>query len=155
MLAMSAPAAYRPAIGCPLPSGTWAASLVFSPAKVPKLWVDGAVRDGAPRFTLYASAVDKAMLAGYVVEWGTVLAGHATNGEPLLHPKVESIDISEAGTFGLFDLNHDVFASNPVMSEDMRQLLQTGQRPPGKRISALGERKGRRSGAVYWHYRRP
>ena len=118
-------------------------------------WVDGAVREGAPRFTLYASAVDKAMLAGYVVEWGTVLAGHATNGEPLLHPKVESIDISEAGTFGLFDLNHDVFASNPVMSEDMRQLLQTGQRPPGKRISALGERKGRQSGAVYWHYRRP
>jgi esterase/lipase superfamily enzyme len=114
-------------------------------------WVDGAIRDGSPRFTLYASAVDKAMLAGYVVEWGTVLAGHATSGEPLLHGKVESIDISEAGTSGLFDLNHDVFASNPVMSEDMRQLLQTGQRPPSKRIDALVERKGKQSGVVYWH----
>ncbi len=71
-------------------------------------------------------------------------------GLPFTHPGVESIDISEAGAaFGLthFELNHDVFTANPVMLEDMRQLLQNGTRPPEKRMPALERRDG------FWYYR--
>jgi hypothetical protein len=95
------------------------------------------------------------MRAGFVREGGTVLAGYVASGQPLLNAHVESIDISEAGATGITTLNHDVFASNPVMTEDMRQLLQTGRRPPSERIPALERRTARSPAGIYWYYRQP
>jgi esterase/lipase superfamily enzyme len=115
-------------------------------------WVDALERGGLRHITLYASGVDKAMWAGFAREGGTVLAGAAANGEPLVHRGVESIDISEAGIPGFANLNHDVFASNPVMTEDMRQLLQRGERPPSRRLPNLQKRTTRSQGGVYWYY---
>jgi esterase/lipase superfamily enzyme len=118
-------------------------------------WIDELSGKGFQRFTLYASAVDKALLAGYVREWGTVLAGRVANGEPLVHAAVQSIDVSEAGSEGLTNLNHDVFASNPVLTEDIRQLLQKGQRPPHRRIPTLKERSAKIASRTYWYYGQP
>ncbi len=89
------------------------------------------------RFTLYASALDKALWAGRFREGGKVLAGYIVAGRPLVLPGLQSIDVSAAGSLGLKNLNHDVFASNPVMMEDIRQLLRTGRRPPDQRLAVL------------------
>ncbi len=110
-------------------------------------WLDQLNEQGLRHFTLYASKVDLAMWAALAFTEGTLLAGHSYNGQPFLHPGLESIDISEAGL--TLDLNHDVFASNPVMVEDMRQLLQKGVRPPDHRLSTLEPR------GSYWYYREP
>lgn len=118
-------------------------------------WIDELGRHGLTSFTLYASAVDKALRIGFWREWLTVLAGYVAGGQPLLNPNVESIDVSEAGTIGLTQLNHDVFTSNPVMTEDMRQLLQKGLRPPEMRIPGLEVRSVASSPKSYWYYRRP
>ena len=115
-------------------------------------WMDELGRHGFHRFTLYAASVDKALIVGYVREWGTVLAGYVASGEPLVHGSIESIDVSEAGG-DILSLNHDIFASNPVVTEDIRQLLQTGQRPPDRRIPTLDKRSTKRGKKTYWYYR--
>ncbi len=116
-------------------------------------WIDELGHHGLHRFTLYASATDKALWAGFWREGLTVLAGYVDGDHPLLNANVQTIDLSEAGTIGLTNLNHDVFASNPVMTEDMRQLLQTGQRPPHKRVPTLEQRSAESKAGTYWYYR--
>jgi esterase/lipase superfamily enzyme len=130
------------------------AEVIFAAPAVPQreftTGVDELVEGGLRHFTLYASAVDKALLGGFFREWGAVLAGFVEAGRPLVHESVDSIDISEAGEIGLANLNHDVFASNPVMTEDMRQLLQSGRRPPDKRLPFLEPRPV--GHPQFWYY---
>lgn len=119
-------------------------------------WLDTIVGHGIDRITLYASAVDRAMWAGWAREWGTTLAGYAAGGVPLLHAHVQSIDISKAANPGLLELNHDVFASNPVMTEDMRQVLQSGsRRPPDSRLPTLRPQPLGGNPRAYWSYLPP
>jgi esterase/lipase superfamily enzyme len=108
------------------------------------LWLDQLNQQGLRHFTLYASKVDLAMWAALGLTEHTVLAGHVPTGEPFLHAGMDSIDISNAGE--AFKMNHDVFASNPMMVEDMRQLLQKGIRPPDRRLPTLKPR------GEYWYY---
>ena len=116
-------------------------------------WLDSIVAHGIDHFTLYASSADVAMKAGWFREWGTTLAGYAANGVPLLHEHVQSIDITKAAAPGLMELNHDVFASNPVMSEDIRQVLQQGsQRPPDQRLATLKLQRGPNDPLPHWSY---
>ena len=111
--------------------------------------------DGPRRFTLYASSHDRALQAGYIREYGTTLAGYVAAAEPVLHRALDSIDVSEAGNVAkASDFNHDIFATNPAVTEDIRQLLQRGVRPPGDRLPNLKERRTG-SGDVFWVYRRP
>lgn len=127
-----------------------AAPAVPQPAFVE--WMNALAGTDVARVTLYASGVDKAMLAGYLREWGTALAGWV-DGEPLLHHAVQSIDLSHASVGDRwFDLNHDTFAANPVITEDIRQLLQHGRRPPDRRLPVLAGETGR-SGVRFWVYR--
>ena len=84
-----------------------------------------------------------------------VIVGFVSNGEPVLHRGLDSVDVSEAGNIGdRLDYNHDIFATNPVVTEDMRQLLQTGTRPPDRRLPNLVAKTGA-SGASFWVYKRP
>lgn len=115
-------------------------------------WMNALAGTDVTRVTLYASSVDKAMLAGYLREWGSALAGWVGE-EPLLHPAVESIDLSHASVGDRwFDLNHDTFAASPMITEDIRQLLQQGVRPPDRRLPVLAAEKGV-SGGQFWVYR--
>ncbi|MDO9314051.1 MAG: alpha/beta hydrolase [Burkholderiaceae bacterium] len=119
-------------------------------------WLDTISNQGIRRFTLYASSADKAMWAGWLRERATSLAGYASNGVPLWHPSVQSIDISKASEPGLLQLNHDVFASNPVMSEDIRQVLQQGQkRLPNQRMPLMKVQRSPDEGKTYWSYEPP
>jgi esterase/lipase superfamily enzyme len=115
-------------------------------------WIDLAAGRGIDRFTLYASRSDKAMWAGFLRESST-LAGYSPHGQPLLHAKVQSIDLSTAGMPGVTELNHDVFTANPVMSEDIRQLLQFGQqRMPHQRSALLHCRQLSNDRLHFWVY---
>jgi len=115
-------------------------------------WLDAIASNGGGRITLYASNVDRALQIGWLREWGTTLAGYARDGAPLCHPALQSIDITRAASGEATDLNHDVFASNPVMSEDIRQLLQAGSsRLPDVRLPGLFRRGGEES-RPYWTY---
>lgn len=114
-------------------------------------WMNTLAATDLTRVTLYASSVDKAMVAGYLREWGTALAGWV-DGEPLLHHAVQSIDLSRASVGDRwFDLNHDTFAANPVITEDIRQLLQRSVRPPDRRLPVLAVAKGV-GGGRFWVY---
>lgn len=112
-------------------------------------WLGELQGHGLQRVTLYASADDRALKAGFLAERLTVLAGYVDDGLPVQHPILESIDITASG--GINFLDHDVFASNPVMMEDIRQLLQTGVRPPHKRAAHFVARPSE-SDARYWQY---
>ena len=111
-------------------------------------WLDELQRHGVNRVTLYASAGDRALMVGRLAEL-TVLAGFVDKEQPVLHPNLQSIDITKSG--GMNSLDHDVFASNPVMMEDIRQLLQTGVRPPHERSAQLVAQPSK-SDVRYWQY---
>jgi esterase/lipase superfamily enzyme len=118
-------------------------------------WIDDIAEHGGGRITLYASAVDRALQVGWFREWGTTLAGYVSGGVPLLHPHVQSIDITQAASGDTADLNHDVFASNPVMSEDIRQILQLGSHTePDVRLPGLLTKCGS-PGEQFWVYTPP
>lgn len=92
------------------------------------------------------------MWVGNLREWSS-LAGYSVLGVPLLHPAVQSIDISRASSGDVTDLNHDVFASNPVMSEDIRQLLQAGpRRDPNLRLPGIVSAVKAPGSLPYWTY---
>jgi esterase/lipase superfamily enzyme len=81
--------------------------------------------------TLYASRGDLALrLSGSLRRYAR--AGYISKDKPLIVPRVDTIDISNADT-RLFDLNHDLYASNPILIADMRRVIEKGERPPDKR----------------------
>lgn len=100
------------------------------------------------RFTLYVSQSDFALL---VSRWMRARSRAGSGGEsPLIAPGVDTIDITGAGT-SLFGLNHDVYATSPIVIADMRRLLERGERPPDKRtkeFEAVQIQEG-----IYWRLR--
>ena len=90
--------------------------------------------------TLYASKNDAALNLSWLVNAlspraGTVKWGILGRGAPVTVPNLDSIDISDAGAdwFG----NHDLYVTNPAVANDVRKLLQFGQRPPPKRTPTI------------------
>ena len=120
-------------------------------------WISDIVDHGFTRLTLYASHDDRALQAGWWREWGTTLAGYSAKvDEPLTHRGMQSIDITQAASGDLTDLNHDVFASNPVISEDIRQLVHNGTRlTPERRLPGLLHERCPSGALPYWYYEPP
>ena len=102
-------------------------------------------------FTLYASRGDWALRLSEWL-WGEARAGYISKDTPLIAPGVDTVDVTAAGT-SLFALNHDLYASSPVLVADMRRILQFGARPPDKRTKAF-ERVDSGAG-TYWRLRPP
>lgn len=100
--------------------------------------------------TLYAASNDKAL--GYSARfWGGVpRAGDVPATGPLVVPGVDTIDVTSVSTDSL-GLNHSGYAENNTLLNDIKLLIQTGERPPDKRIPIL-ERMMTASGAPYWRY---
>ena len=106
----------------------------------------GVNRLGA-KMTLYMSTNDRALWLSKLLRG----AGRA-GGEPVLVPDVETIDISGLGT-SLWSINHNVYASNPLLFGDLSRLVTSGQHPPDKRTPMFVVEttdKGK-----YWRYRPP
>ncbi len=99
--------------------------------------------------TLYASATDAAMVLSRTLAQGP-RAGDLVNGKPALAPGVDAIDVSAIGdeTFGL---NHDTFASNRSLIDDVKLVLG-GIRPPNRRLAQIRVVPEGAATPLYWRY---
>jgi esterase/lipase superfamily enzyme len=99
--------------------------------------------------TLYASSKDRAMLAAREFARAP-RAGDVPGNGPLVVHGIDTIDVSAIGN-ELFGLNHDTFATNRSLIDDIGHVLK-GQRPPNERSSQI---RGEPEGLIpprYWRY---
>jgi esterase/lipase superfamily enzyme len=99
--------------------------------------------------TLYAASNDKAL--GYSARfWGGVpRAGDVPASGPLIIPGVDTIDVTAVSTDSL-GLNHSGYAESKTLLNDIGLLLQTGERPPDKRVPIL--LKVESASGLFWRY---
>lgn len=100
--------------------------------------------------TLYAASNDRALRYSASFWGGIPRAGDVPASGPLIVPGVDTIDVSAVSTDSL-GLNHSGYAENNALLADIKLLIQTGQRPPDKRIPILQSMKTQAGGA-YWRY---
>jgi esterase/lipase superfamily enzyme len=90
----------------------------------------------AKGMTLYASSKDKALVASKTLALEIARAGDVPTGGPICLPMMDTIDVSALGEEFL-GLNHNTFATNRSLIDDIGRLLTSGQRPPGVRTPQL------------------
>jgi esterase/lipase superfamily enzyme len=99
--------------------------------------------------TLYAASNDVALNASRRFHGGVPRAGDVPPEGPLVLPGIDTIDVTAVSTDS-FGLNHSGYAENNALLNDLQLLIQTGERPPEKRIPLL-EKIGT-PGGEYWRY---
>jgi len=99
--------------------------------------------------TLYCSSNDRAMAAARRVAGGIPRAGDVPAIGPIVLAGIDTIDVSQTSTDYLA-LNHSSYAEKGALLNDISLLLQTGERPPEKRIPIL-ERVSTPKGD-FWRY---
>jgi esterase/lipase superfamily enzyme len=99
--------------------------------------------------TLYASANDRAMEVSRRVAGGVPRAGDVPVDGPVVVTGVDTIDVTATSTEFLA-LNHSIYAEKAALLNDIGLLLQTGERPPERRIPIL-QRVATPRGD-YWRY---
>src|SRR5262249_61956997 len=88
---------------------------------------------GAP---LYAPANDRAMQAARRVAGGIPRAGDVPVDGPVILAGIDTIDVTQT-SLDYLALNHSIYAEKSALINDISLLLQTGERPPDKRIPIL------------------
>jgi len=86
--------------------------------------------------TLYASANDRAMQAARRVAGGIPRAGDVPLDGPIIIEGIDTIDVTQT-SLDYLALNHSIYAEKSALLNDIGLLLQTGERPPDKRIPIL------------------
>ena len=107
-----------------------------------------AIKGLSRKVTLYASKGDRALGFARLV-WGFVSRAGRT---PIVVADVETIDVTAAGS-SFLGLNHDLYATNPTIFNDMRILLERSDHPPDKRSPAFQPVVTK--DGTYWLYRQP
>lgn len=102
--------------------------------------------------TLYCSANDRAMTASRRVAGGVPRAGDVPPGGPIVIAGIDTIDVTQTST-DVLSLNHSTYAENSALLNDIGLLLQTGERPPEKRIPIL--QKIMTPKGEFWRYPQP
>jgi esterase/lipase superfamily enzyme len=108
-----------------------------------------AVRGYGRSMTLYCSANDRAMTAARSFAGGVPRAGDVPPDGPAIVSGVDTIDVTATGP-DLLALNHSLYAEKSALLNDIGLLLQTGERPPDKRVPIL-QRVGTARGD-FWRY---
>lgn len=103
----------------------------------------------ADGITLYAASNDFALNASRRFHGGVPRAGDVPAEGPLVLPGIDTIDVTAVSTDS-FGLNHSGYAENNALINDLQLLIQTGERPPEKRVPLL-EKIGTAAGD-YWRY---
>lgn len=84
--------------------------------------------------------------------WGGVpRAGDVPPGGPIVSEGIDTIDITAVST-KVFALNHSGYADTSALLSDIQLLIQTGERPPDKRVPILERVKTAKGD--YWRYPR-
>jgi esterase/lipase superfamily enzyme len=99
--------------------------------------------------TLYCSANDRAMRASRQFAGGVPRAGDVPAEGPVILPGIDTIDVTATST-DLLALNHSVYAEKSALLNDIGLILQTGERPPDRRIPIL--QKVRTGRGEFWRY---
>lgn len=99
--------------------------------------------------TLYASKNDWALAASRKVNGGLPRAGDVPDGGPLVTDGVDTIDITSVSTDSL-GLNHSGYAENNELLTDVRLLVETGVRPPDKRVPTT--KRIETAAGPYWEF---
>jgi esterase/lipase superfamily enzyme len=90
----------------------------------------------ADGITLYAASNDFALGVSRRFNGGVPRAGDVPDGVPLVLPGIDTIDVTAVSTDS-FGLNHSGYAENNALINDLQLLIQTGERPPKKRVPIL------------------
>ncbi len=98
----------------------------------------------AKGITLYAASNDRALGVSRRFHGGIPRAGDVPTSGPVVTDGVDTIDVTAVSTESL-GLNHSAYAESNALLNDIGLILQTGERPPGKRVPILVriQRKGR------------
>ncbi|MDX2309141.1 MAG: alpha/beta hydrolase [Hyphomicrobium sp.] len=99
--------------------------------------------------TLYAARNDYALDVSRRFHGGIPRAGDAPDGQPLVLPGIDTIDVTAVSTDSL-GINHSGYAENNTLLNDIQLLIQTGERPPEKRVPVL-EKVDTEKGP-FWRY---
>src|SRR5262245_46474741 len=86
--------------------------------------------------TLYASSNDRAMQVARRVAGGIPRAGDVPIDGPIIIDGIDTIDVTQT-SLDYLALNHSIYAEKSALLNDISLLLQTGERPPDKRIPIL------------------
>ena len=86
--------------------------------------------------TLYASSNDRAMQVARRVAGGIPRAGDVPGDGPIIIEGIDTIDVTQT-SLDYLALNHSIYAEKSALLNDIALLLQTGERPPDKRIPIL------------------
>ncbi|UWR22811.1 alpha/beta hydrolase [Sulfitobacter sp. S190] len=97
--------------------------------------------------TLYAASTDLALLASKSLRKNYIRLGDVGDEGPTVVAGVDTIDVSAVGT-EVFSLNHNIYARNRGVLDDLGRLLKTGERPPSARMPTVRERQN--SHGTYW-----
>jgi esterase/lipase superfamily enzyme len=111
-----------------------------------------ALQPSARGMTLYASDSDKALITARRMA-KKPRAGDSFADGPITLADMESIDVSAIGG-EMFGLNHNVFASNRSLIDDIGRLLATGSRPPDLRSPQIRGAPEGIEPPKYWRYAR-
>ena len=139
-------------LGPSLPQGVHLSELILAAPDVDRdVFVNliAAIKGYGRGITLYCSANDRAMIASRQVAGGVPRAGDVPAGGPLIIPGVDTIDVTETST-DMLALNHSTYAERSALLNDIGLLLQTGERPPEKRVPIL--RKVSTAHGPFWRY---
>ena len=102
--------------------------------------------------TMLAAGNDRALGISRRFWGGVPRAGDVPVGGPIVIEGVDTIDVTAISTL-LFSLNHSGYAETNALLQDIQLLIQTGERPPDKRVPILERVKT--SKGDYWRYPRP
>ena len=99
--------------------------------------------------TMLASSTDRAMEASRRFWGGVPRAGDVPANGPIVVDGVDTIDVT-AITTEVFAINHSGYAEKPALLGDIQSLIQSGERPPEKRVPTLARIKTDKGD--YWRY---
>ncbi len=99
--------------------------------------------------TMLAASNDRALEISRRFWGGVPRAGDVPTGGPIVTEGVDTIDVTAVSTL-LFALNHSGYAERSALLSDIQQLIQTGVRPPDKRVPTLESVATARG--QYWRY---
>jgi esterase/lipase superfamily enzyme len=101
--------------------------------------------------TVLAASNDRALDISRRFWGGVPRAGDVPAAGPVVVEGVDTIDITAVSTL-IFALNHSGYAETNALLSDIQRLIQTGERPPDKRVPILERVKTDRGD--YWRYPR-
>jgi esterase/lipase superfamily enzyme len=136
------------------PSGVTVSQVILAAPDVDRDTFENIAKEliGVSRgITLLAAGNDLALDIARRFWGGVPRAGDVPPGGPLVTEGIDTIDITAVST-EVFALNHSTYSEKIALLNDIQLLIQTGERPPDKRVPILERVKTTRGD--YWRYPR-